>query len=821
MKKHSLGHSRLHDTKAGEKYSHGSDIISWKFQENQLIVTSQYSGEHELSLGERMGEWTLVWVGRSLAQMTGVLEGTFPENGGYLILFDSGEKYYLSKPRFGAYDYEDSKKLYRGNTFEAIVNSGNDILGNEVLQEGEPSYEKIVTILPPIKEGSYAILGGPTSWGKAIVDFKGDIMTQPIGGKSVKIFSAMEEYMMVTGKQEEDISKITYHQGLLDEWMPVILTRFVLPTEIVEVIYFITIGETHRYPIIRVCMSAYSGERKESIKWRKFYSVRFSGERVEKVVFDQDQFYDKLITTVMYWLRFEESVAMIDVPDLSVYRWFLGCLAQATVVFSGDSPHYGARGYGNECHDHFPPNYLAFAESFFLSGDLVRARRVVEDLLAHSIDPCGRIAYWQGELGKGERFAASGTEYGQLLWLVNLLDSQLDPKGWIIPYLVTLENVGNFLLKQRASLPEAGGKYLIAMCAEADNADRIRGYVGNTLWAVRGFWALGDLLKRYGKKELGEKFATEGNELFNEVMGALGMVEKSTEYGCTIPFCFGYPEVPWTLSHCQVRPEGVDQESFQKYLASWSWGRKTEDIAIQDFLENTYANYRYYPEMLSTMLLTSEWIDAILAMRHQLGGELLGMCRFADRIDDWPAANYARFLLSTDRINEYLLLYYAHMCHHGRRDVLTYYEQVTADGKVIADDCIPALLLIPTMTAWMFVFVPPHEHALYLCRATSQRWLNVGSGFSVNGLMSFYGPVSLEIYRKDMDSVEVMVELPEKAQMYDVYLDLRLPDSLVIRDTCCDYSVIENIIGPNRLLLKKGISGHIHITVLVGKPNSN
>jgi len=804
--KHDSGHPRLYDARVGNKCSHKPGITNWEFRGNHLLITLEYGGERELSPGECVGEWNSAWVGSALAQMAGVLERTSSEGGGYLLLFASGEGYHISKAKYGSYDYEGSGNFYRGYKLETILERGNDVLGEEVLKEGEPSYEGIVSILPPIKEGSYAILGSPTSWGKAIVDQKGDIMTQPIGGRTVKIFSAVEECIAM-GKKEE-IGEISSQQALLDDWMPIILTRLRSSTEMVELIYFVMPGETHRYPIIRVCMSGYS-KWGGKVKWRKFYSLKFNGEKLDKIVLGQEQFYDRFIATIMYWLKFRESIATINVPDSQIYRWFLGCLAQATVVFSGDTPHYGARGYADERSDHFPPNYLTSAEAFFLSGELVRARRIIENFLAHSVDPSGRIAYWQMNSEGEEIFATSGTEYGQLLWLINLLDSQLEPKGWIIPYLATLEDIGDFLSKQRIASPEAGGKRLIRLGAEADNADRIRAYVGNNLWAVRGFWALGDLLKRYGREESGGKFTSESDDLFSEVMEALRMSEESTKYGCAIPFCFGYPKVPWTLSYCQAPTEEVDEESFQKYLNSWSWGREIEDISVQDFLENTYANYRYYPEMLSSMLLKPEWIEAILAMRHRLGGELLGMCRFANQIDDWPEANYARFLLSTDRIDEYLLLYYAHMCHHGRRDVLTYYEQVTADGRVVADDCIPSLLLVPTMTAWMFAFVPPHEQALYLCRATPRRWLQTGQGFAVNNIMSFCGPVSLEIYRDNVDSVKVKLELPEKAQTYDVYLDLRLPDRLTIKSASCDYSAIADLAGPNRLRLKKGLSGPV------------
>jgi len=788
-----------------------SSLLEWKFDKNKLILSFSDGRSFELTKGETLEDWTLIWVGKALEKSVGLLERNSINSGAYLILFEDDKGYYISKPEFGKFGVKEDNTFYKGHSLEEILASGKDILGQEVLNEGEPSYESIVNILPPIEKKSYAILGSPTTWGKLIVLPNGDILTQPANGESVKVFSPREEYELSSNSSVYNLNVIPL-QGLMDEWMPMVLTRFITLNELVEAIYFVVPGETQRNPIARVCISAYlKSDNEIRLKWRKIYSVKFNKDKVEKATPNEDQFYDKFITSIIYWLDFKGKLPLMEVPEEIIYRFFIGSLAQATVVFSGDSPHYGARGYGDECHDHFTPNYISFIETFFLSGDLIRARRVIENFLSYAVDPCGRINYWQGS---NEFFAASGSEYGQFLWLMNSIESQLEPKGWIVPYLDTLERMGNYLISRRLPSEEAKGKRLIMLCPEADNADRVYPYIGNNLWVVMGLRSLGDLLKKYGRERSGEEFISKANDLFKDISETLKDNEELTPYGHTIPFRLGYPNVPWTLSYCQVCPEGVEPYLFQTYLNTWSWG---QEVSGQDFLENTYANYRYYPEMLSAMLLNSEEADAILTMRYNLGGELLGMCRFADRIDDWPQANYARFLLATDRIERFLLLYYGHMCHHGRRDVLSYYEQVTPDGKVIADDCIPSLLLVPLMTLEMFSFTPPNENALYLCKATPRRWLDINQGFKVEKVMSLYGPISLEIHRIQENIVNIEVDLPYQAQFTNVYLDLRLPNDLIVKKVLSGSSFIEEIMNMNRLKFKKGTFGHLNIEVLVGE----
>ena len=228
-----------------------------------------------------------------------------------------------------------------------------------------------------------------------------------------------------------------------------------------------------------------------------------------------------------------------------------------------------------------------------------------------------------------------------------------------------------------------------------------------------------------------------------------------------------YNSVPQNLSSCRDTLIPIDDLAFREY-------QKLSDMrhnigGKQDYFENTYANYRYYQEMLSSGLLDAEDEVALLRLRTELGGDLLGMCRFLNRLDDWPVFNYARFLIENKRIDKYLLLLYAHTEHHGLRHLSVYYEQAGIDGKVYAPDCVPSLLITPLLTAWMFVFEPVDNSSLHLLRAVPNSWYK--SKFSVKKIYSSYGPVSIQVNPTD-NQVSFNIDLPLIPEGKDIWLDI-------------------------------------------------
>ena len=347
-------------------------------------------------------------------------------------------------------------------------------------------------------------------------------------------------------------------------------------------------------------------------------------------------------------------------------------------------------------------------------------------------------------------------------------------------------------------------------CAEADTSNRVYAYASNNLWAVLGLEALSSLLTRYHRIEKSVYFKSEAESIENEMRSALNETVVMTKYGPLVPFQFGYTAKPWNLSICRDTFVDLDNETYNNYISRTNF--RNEINEEQDLSENTYANYRYYLEMLSSTLLKKEEAEAIVNMREHLGGELLGMSRLYSGIDDWPAANYARFLLSNDYIDKYLLLMYAHMAHHGNPDLMIYYEQVAIDGGVIAPDCVPSLLLVSIMSVWMFCFEPIREDAVYLLRGIPSKWLNNINEFGFSQIGCTFGKINLQV-KSQLDYIEISFTLPERNIGKTIYVDLRLPEELSFSKVIEGRELLQNIEKGYRLCFKKNLRGCISVKV--------
>ena len=166
------------------------------------------------------------------------------------------------------------------------------------------------------------------------------------------------------------------------------------------------------------------------------------------------------------------------------------------------------------------------------------------------------------------------------------------------------------------------------------------------------------------------------------------------------------------------------------------------------------------------------------------GGELLGMTRFEDRLDDWPYYHYAWSILGHDRVDRYLLGYYAHLAHHQMPGTFTAYEQVPIRGQGFrredADYCVPSQLTVPLLTRWMLVFEERDADVLWLCRAVPREWL--AQRLSFGKALTRWGLVSAELQpERDLRTIRARIELPGERKP-SVVLRVRHPQQMRLAD---------------------------------------
>ncbi len=550
-----------------------------------------------------------------------------------------------------------------------------------------------------------------------------------------------------------------------------------------ELLYFVEAGDPDRDPLVWFRSKRYDVSCPEN------FTLEYQVVSRSRVIYQQaipaDTFYGALGDTVAFWLRFASQSAQFSLPEKSLERIVSGSQIAAAVTFSGDHPHYGHRYYGKAFHDHFPPNFLWTVEALCLQNRLPWARRIVEHLFTYVLTDEGRFVYRQGN---DELPGASACEYAQLLWL---LQRYADVLALPSTYKDQLYGMGEYLLSHLRPCEEASGGLLIYMCAEADSNTRVHAYINNNLWCVRGLSALADLCKRFG--EDGEKYREQAVQIYVTILRVLNKQDVyDPRFGALPPFRVGYTAAPQTLSACRDTFSPMTDEEYAAYVR-WIDMREQGD-AEQEYTENNYANYRYYPEMLGTMLLPKPYADGVKALRENLGGELLCMTRFMRHLDDWPVLHYARFLLENGYIDKYLTLLYAHACHHGRPDLMCYYEQVSPVGKVHAEDCVPSLLTVPTMVAWQFAYETVDNERLSLLAGIPKAWY--AEGFAVKDLGVSFGTVDITAHSKEVTIA--FSQVPTKT----VSLVLRHCDTVTVID---GGEFVDSQEG-NVLILKQGVS---------------
>lgn len=678
-----------------------------------------------------------------------------------------------------ALDKKEERRPWNDRDPQELLYCGRDILGEEILKKGEPKYEEIRNLLPPINRSAYCFLSGTASWGGVVVDPLGQIFPQVSGNlrQPDPIFSPVQI--------DDELGEQPPRQFLLAGQYPLLFSVHSSGNKVLEFLYFVEPGDPDRDPIVWIRTKWYDKEAPEHcrMEYRIAALSRHTGRKIHK-----ETFLTALADTAVYWIKFCSSGSQLSIPENSLKKTVYGTLMACAITFSGDHAHYGHLRYGAELHDNFPPNYIWTLEACCLLGHHAWAERIWQHLLIYVLNDQGRFTYRQGE---HELFGASAEEYGQLLFLANRYSCPLKVALWPEIYWQKLMGMGNVLLTNCVPCEEYEGRVLIRMCAEADTNTRIHVYLNNNLWAIRGLQALAQLLRGSGRVSEAEPYFRMAETLLKNIRVLTERYSQDSPYGPLVPFRFGYTALPYTLSTCRDTSASLNAKQLRAYLTP-SEARSQGNG--QDLTENTYANYRYYLEALSAMLLDKKQGDAIVALREALGGEYLGMTRFYGWLDDWPVVHYARYLLETGRISKYILLLYAHTAHHGNPELMCYYEQVSTNGEVIAPDCVPVLLTTAIMTAWMFAYETVDSCTLLLLSGIPLSWFQ--SEFSAEKIGYSGGTCDI---RWDGRKLSLIFSAPLEKEAAVVW---RLKESIAPDDILCGMEYIERL-EENRIFLKK------------------
>ena len=135
-----------------------------------------------------------------------------------------------------------------------------------------------------------------------------------------------------------------------------------------------------------------------------------------------------------------------------------------------------------------------------------------------------------------------------------------------------------------------------------------------------------------------------------------------------------------------------------------------------DFVEGTnihsicsYTNYRFYPEMLSSRILSNSLVRDIITFRKAKGGDFYGSTAFRIFkdyepyrycLDDWPIYHYLRGLAAYNEEDEFVRILVGHMAIHQSRG--TYFApEMSFKDYLDSTHCIPSQLILPLAISYI------------------------------------------------------------------------------------------------------------------------
>ncbi|NUP99162.1 MAG: hypothetical protein HUU35_04810, partial [Armatimonadetes bacterium] len=338
-----------------------------------------------------------------------------------------------------------------------------------------------------------------------------------------------------------------------------------------------------------------------------------------------EAFAEAMTTVITREAEEVEVAAELHVPEL-----FRSCarlsLLRALNAFEGRHPKYGWGGYEGPEHDAFPPTIIALGHALIDVSLLARAEELVGHWLTAFVTAEGAFDYYGPAL----------SEYGMMLDLGARLARATRSREWFAELGPVLRRIGDRLLRLRE---ERGG--LLPGLPEADyHQDPTASqtiYYGNNLWCARGLLALSEVTAE-------PRFEAAARAWYHDSQMLLRADTVAVDYGVFLP---------------------------------WAAGEQTAAATLTTDREASYANYRFYPEMLSSRLLGAEQAQVIFELRRRRGGEFAGCTRFSGWLDNWPAAEVGLAMLEYGEFAaaQRLLVGHIALCHAVGHQ--TAYEQVS------------------------------------------------------------------------------------------------------------------------------------------------
>lgn len=724
-----------------------------RFLSDSQVELTDGTQAFTLHIGDRHDSHTLVQVLSSTnahPSQLAILED-FSQLQGHIVFVDT-HGVQLDLPKSTEKTSADSESLYRGHSIAEIKDSPSDLIADEILaRPGDPAYEEVAAVLPPIRKlSTYSFVGTPDTFDKIGFNY---------GGRTPDFDPAA--YFPAINKIRERAEVL---DGLVGGYLPIL--RFVYPEspdrwmEMLAFAPFRISNSNDRIQPVWYRLAEVANGTLKSIRYVDSYHPF-----PPRTDYDPRIFYRDLADLKFGWDTILQSATQIELPDERLTNMARLSLIRAIMTRIGDYPKYGVfeKDYGGSEHDGFPDTFTVETTAMLDWGLVDRAGRYIDNYFGKFVRDDGSILYRGPETG----------QYGRMLTvLAQYVNLGRDPDV-LLRRRSRIDGVTNLLLHLRAkakSLPVTDPAYgMIAgwseadACLDPDPPRYMQPYFSNSTEAARGFHDLGLVWEKIGKQRHDATLITRGKQLVRESRELRRDVETSIARSLLV----------------------VDG---QKVLPSIAGVQEPFHVVVpRDPTDPQYRSYRADMEMLYSGSLSAEQSRLIfdyLSTHHDfIAGMPTAYGYNTGVLAGFLSYGYAHALIQHDEVRRALLLLYSDMAHQYTRGTWTAPEtrDVFADNSA-APYCTPAQLIVPLITRWLLVFDDPQSDILWLAKATPRDWLADGKRIKISNARTRWGALSYSLTSHlQQRTIDAHVTLPASPFPAEIRIRLRTPDGYRIQ----------------------------------------
>ena len=594
--------------------------------------------------------------------------------------------------------------------FDELMDAKADLLADEVLAQGEPTYERVAKMLPRVVDVTF--VGDPRRDERFLVEPDGRVE-----GLSGPLAEISPEELARQGRW-----------GIIDRRLPLPVLR---------------IEQPYGPPLEQITVPALDDRGSPDVLVRRQIGGQVCYESARRLVDPgAERFSDALLTHRRMVEDFYAAGASISAGEGLLNDLACSSLWLASLTMRGCHPRYGIGTYDRFKDHGFPPTVIHLGFCLLDWGHFERARDVIDCYLNAYVADEGTFIYYGPALA----------EYGQFLSLCGRFAELTGDRRWWLQRESVLRRIWNRLLTLRSGSladqdapPHARG--MIPGLPEADyHGDEKQWreyYYSGDAWTIRGLSDVARALRAGGNDAEADHIEYEVKAYRGDLLDSVAAVTCEVQGETFVP-----PGPTQTApiermtqdrhsSYCNYRyfaemvSAGVLPQRAVRHILAWRRAHGGELLAMTRFEDHLddWPVLNWARAMLDTGEIERYQLllHAHLAHHHAAG---------------WLASpEQAKIVPDPSGVRRF---------HAGQ--------------------VVPSQVTLPQMLRWALLYEPRDAEMLLVAPAAQSGWLE--QGITAEGLPTRWGSVDLSMHEAE-GAIEVELLLPANVPEVGVRLPLR------------------------------------------------